>query len=124
MNINQTVHADSVDNLNRSASLSIREAILGALKSKDIDGHGLIHSSDFYSTVGDLGFPKGCRVLQDILINCRIDNSGIIDFSNLEQEFKNERIVHNNELASAIVEKKTLTSTGAKAGNIYIIIYS
>jgi hypothetical protein len=117
----ETIHADSVDNLNRSASLSIREAILGALKSKDIDGQGLIHSSDFYSTVGDLGFPKGCKVLQDILINCRIDKNGIINFSNLEQELRNERIIHNNELANGVVEKKSLTSTGTKSGIVNII---
>jgi hypothetical protein len=121
MNINETIHADSVDNLDRSSSLSIREAILGSLKSKDIDGHGLIHSSDFYSTVGDLGFPKGCKVLQDILINCQIDNNGIIDFSNLEEELRNERIVHNSELSNMNVEKKGATSSGSKAGiTIYL----
>jgi len=115
MNINETIHAESVDNLPRSSSLSIREAIFGALKSKDINGIGLIHSSDFYSTVNDLGFPKGCKVLQDILINCKIDKSGNIDFTGLEEELKNERFLHNSELSKIVPEKKVVTSTGSKA---------
>lgn len=115
MNINDTIHAGA-DNLDRSSSLSLREAILGALLSKDIDGKGLIHSSDFYSTLGDLGFPKGCKVVQDILINCKIDNNGIINFTDLKEELKNERIIHNSSLANAYVEKKASTSTGSKAG--------
>ena len=67
------------------------ELILGVLRSKDASGRGVIHSSDFQRAVGDLGFPLGAPVIQDMLVHCKLDQMGNIDFSPLERELQSRR---------------------------------
>lgn len=68
--------------------LILSELILGVLLSRDPSGAGTkkIHSSDFQRAVADLGFPVGTPVVQDMLVHCKLDSSGNIDFAPLERE--------------------------------------
>ena len=64
-----------------NTDLSIRETILGVLKAKDIEKSGVIHTSDFRSALSDLGFPYGSKVVENILVHCKLDANGNIDFN-------------------------------------------
>jgi hypothetical protein len=76
--------------------LPIRETILGIIKSKDKSGAYVIHSSDFRNAVLDLGFSMGSAIIENILIYCKIDNNGNLDYSNLERELIRERRILNS----------------------------
>ena len=41
--------------MSANTDLAIRETILGVLKAKDIEGRGILHTSDFKSAITDLG---------------------------------------------------------------------
>jgi calcyphosin len=79
-----------------ASELVIRETILGILKSKDVTGKNVIHSSDFRSTISDLGFSMGSSTVENILVHCRLDAKGNLDFSDLERELIRERRVTNS----------------------------
>lgn len=92
------------------SDLAIRETILGVLKGKDTSGRNVIHSSDFRTAISELGFPMGSAIVENILVHCKLDNHGNIDFSNLERELIRERRVAN---ANRKTEPKVPpTSTG------------
>jgi Ca2+-binding EF-hand superfamily protein len=73
------------------ADLSVRETILGMMKTRDALGTGKIHTSDFRSLTNDLGYPLGHRVVENILVHCVISSEGLIDFSGVERELARER---------------------------------
>lgn len=77
--------------------LSVREMILGVLKAKDQSGCNIIHSSDFRTAITDLGFPMGSSIIENILVHCKLDTRGNLDFSDLERELVRERRVHNSQ---------------------------
>lgn len=77
--------------------LLIRETILGVIKAKDLDGTGIIHTSDFKAAVNDLGFSFGSKVVEDMLVHCKIDNNGNINYQQLERELLRERRVVNTQ---------------------------
>lgn len=87
----------------RAADLGIREMILGVLQSKDKSGKNIIHSSDFRTTITDLGFSMGSSIVENILIYCKLDESGNIDFSNLESQLVRERKLVNSQAKPAKV---------------------
>ena len=91
--------------------LSIKETILGVLKARDLEGNGVIHSSDFRMALSDLGFEMGSRVVEDILVLCKVDSQGNLDFSTLEHELIRARRVLNS---TAPPEKPPPTSKGAQ----------
>ena len=91
--------------------LSLKESILGVLKSRDYEGKGVIHSSDFRMALSDLGFEMGSKVVEDILVLCRVDAKGNLDFSTLESELIRERRVLNS---TARIVKPPPTSAGAQ----------
>lgn len=84
-----------------AAELSIRETILGMMKTRDVLGVGKIHTSDFRAMANDLGYPLGHQVIENILVHCVINSEGLIDFSGIEREFARER-----RLVSANANKK------------------
>lgn len=75
----------------KETDLALKEMILGVLKSKDFNNNYTIHSSDFRSTLTDLGFPMGSSIVEHILVFCRIDGNGFLNFLELEKELKRER---------------------------------
>lgn len=77
------------------SDLALRETILGILKSKDSKGNNKIHSSDFRVAITDLGFPMGSPVVENILVYCKLENDGMLDFSELERELVHERRISN-----------------------------
>jgi Ca2+-binding EF-hand superfamily protein len=77
------------------SDLAVRETILGVLKAKDASGRNIIHSSDFRIAISELGFPMGSPIVEMILVYCKLDNHGNLDFSNLERELARERRVFN-----------------------------
>jgi hypothetical protein len=79
----------------KSDDLPIRETILGIIKSKDKLGKSVIHSSDFRNAVMDLGFSMGMPVIENMLIYCKIDATGNLDYSDLERELVRERRIYN-----------------------------
>jgi Ca2+-binding EF-hand superfamily protein len=95
---------------NPEQDLAIREMILGVLKAKDSTGRNVVHSSDFRTAITDLGFPMGSMVIENILVHCKIDNKGNLDFTQLEKELTRERRVFNSQKK---IEKPMMsTSTG------------
>ena len=78
------------------SSLALRETILGVLKARDLDGSGIIHTSDFKAALLEFSLPMGSQEVEDILIHCKISMDGSIDFSKLEKELRLERQVYNN----------------------------
>eukprot|EP01031_Cornospumella_fuschlensis_P033981 gene33981-41123_t len=78
-----------------ATSLGLREMILGVLKSKVVGGRSLIHSSDFRSTITELGFAMGSPIIEDILVHCKLDSQGNLDFAELERQLARERKVFN-----------------------------
>eukprot|EP01038_Epipyxis_sp_PR26KG_P010986 gene10986-14759_t len=97
-----------------NTDLSIRETILGVLKAKDIEKSGVIHTSDFRSALSDLGFPYGSKVVENILVHCKLDANGNIDFNQLENALSHERKVYNTQSAiKSSTSIKTSTSSTA-----------
>ena len=78
-----------------AADLSVRETILGMMKTRDATGTGRIHTSDFKQMANDLGYPLGHSVIENILVHCVINNEGLIDFSGVERELARERRLLN-----------------------------
>lgn len=76
--------------------LSIRETILQVLKSKAQNGENVIHSSDFRNAITELGYPMGSTLIENILVYCKLDKSGNINFSQLENRLSHERKVFNS----------------------------
>jgi Ca2+-binding EF-hand superfamily protein len=77
--------------------LAIRETILGIIKAKDRTGNKkTIHSSDFRNAIMDLGFSMGSPIIENILIFCKLDGSGNLDYSELERELTRERRIYNS----------------------------
>lgn len=74
-----------------AADLSVRETILGMMKTRDALGTGKIHTSDFRAMANDLGYPLGHRVIENILVHCVINTEGFIDFTGVERELARER---------------------------------
>lgn len=98
------------------ADLLIRETILGILKSRDINGSYSIHASEFRKAITDLGIPWGSPVVENILVLCKNNGDGNIDFSNLEHELSRERRARNiqNQRDKVLHSNhQTMTSKGA-----------
>lgn len=93
------------------SSLAVRETLLGVLQSRDIEGKGVIHSSDFRSCCTDLGFPMGSPTVQDVLIFCTINEDGFIDFSRLKEELRMERHLYNTKPKQDKAPPQTSTAT-------------
>lgn len=89
--------------------ISIRETILGVLKAKDFSNKGYIHSSDFRTSLSDLGYPFGSSVVEDILISCVVDAKGNINYTTLERDLVRERNLMN---ASPVKRAVPATSNG------------
>ncbi len=97
-------------NTNPEQELAMREMILGVLKGKDLSNSNVIHSSDFRTAITDLGFPMGSAIIENILVHCKIDTRGNLDFTVLEKELSRERRVFNSQKK---IEKPMLaTSSG------------
>ena len=73
--------------------LSMRELILGKLRSLDYEGTGKVHTSDFQHAVGQLGLRYSDDSVSDILVQCDINNDGYIDFSNMVNWLATERTI-------------------------------
>ena len=69
-----------------ASDLSIRETILGILKSKDALKEGKIHTSDFRTTVLDLGYHFGHPTIENILVHCVISSDGFVSYAGLEKQ--------------------------------------
>jgi len=97
--------------------LMTSELILGVLRRVDASGKGVIHSSDFQRAVSDLGFTLGASVIQDMLVHCKLDQMGNIDFGPLEHELQTRRRM----LASMPKPAPTqpATSLAASADNVW-----
>lgn len=94
-----------------SSELAVREMILGVLKSKDVSGRNVIHSSDFRTAITDLGYPMGSSVVENILVHCKLDAIGNLDFSELERELvRQRRVLQANKKPE---HKVAATSSGA-----------
>ena len=76
---------------NGAQQLSIKESLLGLLQSRDIDGSGIIHSSDFKACIDDLELKMGDPIVQSLLVYCTIDTKGSINFGNLGRALQTER---------------------------------
>eukprot|EP01039_Chlorochromonas_danica_P000409 gene409-442_t len=86
-----------------STELGTREMILGILKTKDKTHRNIIHSSDFRTTLEDLGFSMGSSIVEDLLIYCKLDNDGYLDFSELERNLIRERKMANASAANRTI---------------------
>ena len=95
------------------SSLALRETILGVLKARDLDGSGVIHTSDFKAALLEFSLPMGSQEVEDILIHCKISMDGSIDFTKLENELRLERQVYNNR-PKATASAPLKTSQGAQ----------
>lgn len=85
------------------------------LLRKDTRETRIIHSSDFNSAITDLGFTYGSEVVQDILIHCKLDRDGNIDFSQFEEDITRQRRVHNDQQAA---KQQSTTRHSSSAGVI------
>jgi len=77
--------------------LSIRESILQVIKAKAIGNGNVIHSSDFRTAITELGYPMGSTLIENILVFCKLDKSGYIDFSELQRRLQHERTIFNSQ---------------------------
>lgn len=98
--------------------LAAAELILGVLRRKDASGKGVIHSSDFQLAVTDLGFPLGAPVIQDMLVHCKLDEKGNIDFGPLERELQSRRRVLTSMPPASL--PAPATSVAAPTENMWI----
>lgn len=78
-------------------NLTLSEVLLGVLKGKDKSKRGVIHSSDFQRAITDLGFPLGSAIVQDMLVHCKVNELGDVDFSPLELELQSRRRLAANK---------------------------
>lgn len=96
--------------------LSLSETLLGVLKSKDRTNTGVIHSSDFQRAITDLGFPVGDPIVQDMLVHCKIDHLGNIDFAPLEHELQTRRRIQSTKPKSLAQPLPTSRAAAAATG--------
>jgi hypothetical protein len=75
----------------------------------------MVHASDFRNAVGELGLTIGSKPVQNVLVSCKLDNGGNIDFSALEAELARERSVFNAE--NSIKPKLATIPTSSAALN-------
>lgn len=75
------------------SELSVKESILGLMKTRDHDGDGFIHSSDFRSVIDEVGMDMGNKLVQNILVKCGIDTKGNINYTTLARALSDERSI-------------------------------
>ena len=71
--------------------LSLRECIHGKMKLMDHKNEKKIHSSDFQAAVEQLGLKYSDPAVSQVLIRCKVDMEGFIDYKPLESELEAER---------------------------------
>lgn len=85
-----------------AADLSMREMILGVLQAKQAKnnktGKNVIHSSDFRTAIVDLGFSMGSSIVENVLIYCKLDADGNLDYTELANHLSRERKVANAQV--------------------------
>jgi len=84
---------------NSATDLSIRESILQVLKTKATNGGNIVHSSDFRTAITELGYPMGSTLIENVLVYCKLDIGGYIDFSELERRLQHERKLFNSQMS-------------------------
>ena len=75
------------------SELSVKESILGLMKTRDHDRDGFIHSSDFRSVIDEVGMEMGNKLVQNMLVKCGIDTKGNINYTTLERALSEERSI-------------------------------
>lgn len=95
------------------SDLSIREAVLGVLRTKDENDTRVIHTSDFRNAISELGLSFASKTVQNVLVHCKMDNEGNINFSNLEAELARERSLFNVEAQAKPIYTTIPTSSAA-----------
>ena len=95
------------------SDLSIREAVLGVLRTKDKKDSRNIHTSDFRNAISELGLSFASKTVQNVLVHCKMDSEGNIDFSNLEAELARERSLSNVEAQAKPIYTTIPTSSAA-----------
>ena len=58
------------------SDLSIREAVLGVLRTKDEMDSRIIHTSGFRNAISELGLSFASKTVQNVLVHCKMDNEG------------------------------------------------
>ncbi|GMI41050.1 hypothetical protein TeGR_g8140 [Tetraparma gracilis] len=92
------------------ATLILRETLLGALKGRlETPSNLTLHASDFHVAVSQIGLEFGSQDVDDIMVMCKIDESGYIDFSMFSQHVLDARVMSNNN--------PTAVSKGARASS-------
>jgi len=92
---------------NEATELAMKEMLLGAMRSKDLDGAEILHASDFRTAVAHLGMPMGHAVVEEVLMHCNVSaDDGSIDFSELAFELQVQRKTLNEQLAREKREKQ------------------
>lgn len=94
-------------------NLSLSEVLLGVLKGKDKSKRGVIHSSDFQRAITDLGFPLGSDIVQEMLVHCKVDELGDVDFTPLELELQSRRHMLANKPKPAAKPQSTSRAANA-----------
>jgi len=82
-----------------ATDLAIKEMLLGTMRSKDLNGAGILHASDFRTAVAQLGMPMGHAVVEEVLMHCKVSaDDGTIDFSELAAELAVQRKTLNDQI--------------------------
>lgn len=95
--------------------LAIRESLLGMIKAKDVNGRSVIHSSDFHSAISELGFSMGSPIIEDMLIYCKLDSNGNLDYNELERELLRQRRIFNAQSKPEVIPVATSSGVVSKA---------
>lgn len=91
--------------------LAMSELILGTLKSKDKSRQGRIHSSDFQRAITELGLPLGSPLVQDMLVHCKLDQVGNLDFGPLERELQSRRRIFESKPKPPPIQSASSSAT-------------
>jgi hypothetical protein len=90
----------------------LRETLLGALRSRDEDGDQKIHSSDFQRALDQVGVSFGSAMVDQVMVMCRIDDNGFVDFSQFAEDCQKTRRDVEREAGSHPAAARA-TSAGA-----------
>lgn len=85
-----------------------------------------IHSSDFRNAISEIGLSSASKTVQNVLVHCKLDSDGFIDFSQLERFTCCFQIYFwinfNCDIKSELARERSLFNTAAQAKPIYTTI--
>jgi Ca2+-binding EF-hand superfamily protein len=83
------------------AEIQLREQLLSAFVQEDASGSRRIHATQFQGALQRMGLQFGNEVVDRVLLLCKIDDQGVIDFSAFQADVQRRREEKRRAFADA-----------------------